>query len=139
MHEALSSIHVANRTYVDDFLDENVMRRVEALCRSLKPLPDTHRKDPKLLAVANEVASWQLERLKTNLNDMGFVIESASDATTISGSARVETVSWILSTSTYKFTGRFFLVDFSSPLSATEKVSGNYQYCEDGRVGFQRI
>lgn len=96
MHESLPSIHIANRTYVDDFLDERVLRRVEALCRSLKPLPDTHRKDPQLLAVANEVASWQLERLRTNVRDMDFVIESPFDAMTISGSVRVETVSQIL-------------------------------------------
>lgn len=95
MHEALPSIHVANRTYVDDFLDERVMRRVEALCRSLEPLPDSHKRDPKLLAVANKVASWQLERLNANLKDMGFVIESSFDTMTISGSARVEMVSWI--------------------------------------------
>jgi hypothetical protein len=92
MHKALPSIHVANRTYVDNFLDEEVMRRVEALCRSLKPLPNTYS-DPKLLAVANEVASWQLEHLNTNLKEMGFVIESYFDIMTISGSTRVETVS----------------------------------------------
>ncbi|KAF8203346.1 hypothetical protein BJ912DRAFT_352658 [Pholiota molesta] len=90
MHKVLPSIHVANRTYVDDFLDEEVMRRVEALCRSLKPLPNTYS-DPKLLAVANEVASWQLEHLNTNLKEMGFVIESSFDIMTISGSTRVET------------------------------------------------
>ncbi|KAF9482851.1 hypothetical protein BDN70DRAFT_874437 [Pholiota conissans] len=94
MHAAASSIHVANRAFVDDFLDHSVMRRVEALLRSIKGLPDISKRDPHLVTVANYVSSWQLERLRTNLSDMGFVIESPFVATTISGSSRVET--WIM-------------------------------------------
>ncbi|KAF9471040.1 hypothetical protein BDN70DRAFT_998755 [Pholiota conissans] len=94
MHAAASSIHFANRAYVDDFLDHLVMRRIEALLRSIKGLPDISKRDPHLVTVANYVSSWQLERLRMNLGDMGFVIESSFVATTISGSSRVET--WIM-------------------------------------------
>ncbi|KAF9476107.1 hypothetical protein BDN70DRAFT_882808 [Pholiota conissans] len=90
MHKALPSINVANRTYVNDFLSRNVFRRVEALCRSLKPLPSVSRQDSKLFSVANDVASWQLERLESSMSAMGFVIESAFMTTTISGSSRIE-------------------------------------------------
>ena len=65
--------------------------------RSIKPLPDNGRKEPKLVEVANVVATSQLERLEKNLNEMGYSIESAADAATIGGSFRVETVrSWLL-------------------------------------------
>ncbi|KAF8970853.1 hypothetical protein BDZ97DRAFT_1789054 [Flammula alnicola] len=94
MHEALPSVHPANRTHVDDYLDDSSLRRVEALLRSIKPVPDNSRKDPKLMEVATTVAASQLDRLKANLNEMGFFIESPLDATTIAGFARVET--WIL-------------------------------------------
>ncbi|KDR77265.1 hypothetical protein GALMADRAFT_225374 [Galerina marginata CBS 339.88] len=94
MYDALPSIHVANRKLVDDYLDDHSLWRVEALLRSIKPLSDTGRKERKLLEIANTVASSQFERLKKNLEDMGYSIESGTDATTIGGSARVET--WIL-------------------------------------------
>ena len=97
IYELLPSIHVANRKLVDDYLDDNSLRRVEALLRSIKPLPDNGRKEPKLVEVANVVATSQLERLEKNLNEMGYSIESAADAATIGGSFRVETVrSWFL-------------------------------------------
>ncbi|KAF8883174.1 hypothetical protein CPB84DRAFT_1851026 [Gymnopilus junonius] len=94
MHSLLPSIHVANRKLVHDYLDHDSLRRVEAMLRSIKPLPDTGRKDPKLGEIANLVASYQLQRLEKNLTDMGYFIESGMDATTIGGSARIET--WIL-------------------------------------------
>lgn len=94
MHDLLPLIHVANRKLVDDYLEDDSLRRVEALLRSIKPLSDTGRKGPKLVEVANMVASSQLERLEKNLNDMGYFIESGADATTIGGSARIETVSF---------------------------------------------
>lgn len=92
MYELLPSVHVANRKWVDDYLDNRSLRRVEALLRSIKPLPDSGRKEPKLAEVANMVASSQLERLEKNLTEMGYSIESAADATAIGGSARIETV-----------------------------------------------
>ncbi|KDR77268.1 hypothetical protein GALMADRAFT_246576 [Galerina marginata CBS 339.88] len=94
MYDALPSIHTANRKLVDDYLDGHSLWRVEALLRSIKPLSDTGRKERKLLEIAKAVASAQLERLKTNLDAMGYSIESSTVATAIGGSARVET--WIL-------------------------------------------
>ncbi|PPQ77943.1 hypothetical protein CVT25_015418 [Psilocybe cyanescens] len=92
MNDILPQIHIANRVYVDDYLDDPNITRVEALLRSIKPLSET--KEPKLQEVANTVSSRQMARLRTNLSDMGHVIESQLDATTIAGGTRVET--WIL-------------------------------------------
>lgn len=92
MNDILPQIHIANRVYVDDYLDDPNITRVEALLRSIKPLSET--KEPKLQEVANTVSSRQMARLRTNLSDMGHVIESQLDATTIAGGTRVETVSF---------------------------------------------
>ncbi|PPQ91056.1 hypothetical protein CVT25_013909, partial [Psilocybe cyanescens] len=84
-----------NRVYVDDYLDVPVLTRLDALLRSIRPVPENAKKDHNLIEVANTVASLQMERLKMNLSDMGHVIESSLDAVTIAGgSFRVET--WIL-------------------------------------------
>uniref|UniRef100_A0A8H7XPD5 EF-hand domain-containing protein n=1 Tax=Psilocybe cubensis TaxID=181762 RepID=A0A8H7XPD5_PSICU len=86
---------VTNSIYVDDYLDVPILTRLDALLRSIRPVPDNVRKDHNLIEVANIMASLQMERLRTNLADMGHVIESSLDATTIAGgSSRVET--WIL-------------------------------------------
>ncbi|KAH9474631.1 hypothetical protein JR316_0013095 [Psilocybe cubensis] len=92
MHQLLPQIHIANRIYVDDYLDNPVITRIEALLRSIKPLPEI--KEPKLQEIANTVSSRQMTRLRANLSDMGHVIETRMDATTIAGGFRVET--WIL-------------------------------------------
>ncbi|KAF8966317.1 hypothetical protein BDZ97DRAFT_1917696 [Flammula alnicola] len=94
MHDALPSIHLANRSYIDEYLSEIPFRRVEAVLRSIRPLPDSADKESKLSEMANSIANAELQRLLANLNEMSFILESSLDVNAVGGTERVET--WIL-------------------------------------------
>ena len=91
---ALREIHVANRAYVDDYLDNDSLRQIEALILSIKPLPVSFAKPSKLKEIAEDVAATQSKSLEDNLSVAKYVIESVEDVVAIGqGSTRVETVS----------------------------------------------
>ncbi|KDR82349.1 hypothetical protein GALMADRAFT_817903 [Galerina marginata CBS 339.88] len=94
MHHAFSSVHLANQAFVGCYLNDLNFLRIEGLLRSTKPLPHNARKERKICDIAASVAASMEHRLLTNLKEMSFVVDSASDVTLIAGSRRVET--WIL-------------------------------------------
>lgn len=61
--------------------------------RSVKPLPDNMPKDSKLSEIAESMATIQKKQLLANLQEVSFLIKSASDAVLIAGPDRIETVS----------------------------------------------
>ncbi|KAF8912168.1 hypothetical protein CPB84DRAFT_1957799 [Gymnopilus junonius] len=94
MLQAIDSIHPANRAFADYYFNANILRRVEALVRSIKPIPVNTSKDSKLSEMAESMASLQEKRLLANLQEVSFIIKSTSDVRLIAGSSRIET--WIL-------------------------------------------
>lgn len=93
IHELLPSIHIANRTYIDDYLGDISFRRIESLLRSIRPLPEDAGKEPKLSEMTMSIANAELRRLNANLKELSFLLESAPDVADIGGEGRVETVS----------------------------------------------
>jgi hypothetical protein len=93
MHEALLSAHPANRSFVDEYLNYSCFNRIEALLRSIKPLPDNARKDSRVSEIAESMAALQERRLKANLTEVSFIVESVPDVALVTGLGRVETVS----------------------------------------------
>ena len=94
MHKTLPEIHVANRAYVDDYLDNYSLRQIEALISSIKPLPISFEKPSKLRKIAEDVAAAQSKILEDNLSVAKYVIETDEDVVAIiQGSTRVEAVS----------------------------------------------
>ncbi|KDR82341.1 hypothetical protein GALMADRAFT_237605 [Galerina marginata CBS 339.88] len=94
MHDAFSSVHLANRAFVGIYLNDWYFRRIEGLLRSMKPVPYDARKEQKISDIAASVAASEEKRLLANLTAMSFVIDSPADVSLIAGSRRVET--WIL-------------------------------------------
>ena len=94
MHKTLPEIHVANRAYVDDYLDNYSLRQIEALISSIKPLSISFEKPSKLKKIAEDVAAAQSKILEDNLSVAKYVIETDEDVVAIiQGSTRVEAVS----------------------------------------------
>ncbi|KIM34875.1 hypothetical protein M413DRAFT_450024 [Hebeloma cylindrosporum] len=94
MHEALLSAHPANRSFVDEYLNHSCFNRIEALLRSIKPIPDNARKDSRVSEIAESMVTLQESRLEANLTEVSFIVESVPDVALITGLGRVET--WIL-------------------------------------------
>jgi hypothetical protein len=99
MHEALLSALPANRSYVDEYLNHSCFNRIEALLRSIKPLADNARKDSRVSEIAESMAKLQESRLKANLMEVSFVVESVPDVSLVAGLGRIETVRLALLTS----------------------------------------
>lgn len=95
MHEALLSAHPANRSFVDEYLNHSCFNRIEALLRSIKPLPDNARKDSRVSEIAESMVALQERRLKANLTEVSFIVESVPDVALVTGLGQVETVSLV--------------------------------------------
>ncbi|KAF8970857.1 hypothetical protein BDZ97DRAFT_1407102 [Flammula alnicola] len=95
MHNALLSAHPANRSYVDEYLNHPSFNRLEALLRSITPLPDNAHIDSKLTEIADSMTSLLERRLVLNLTEMSYILESPATVSLVAGTGRIET--WILS------------------------------------------
>ncbi|KAF5325471.1 hypothetical protein D9619_010061 [Psilocybe cf. subviscida] len=99
MHELLPLIHPGNQRYVDRYLDCYVMGHIEAALRSTKDV-GVDRQSPQLKELALFYADIQETALKTNLEEMSYIISSPADANLVVGAARVEAASIFLHVST---------------------------------------
>ncbi|KAF5325410.1 hypothetical protein D9619_010003 [Psilocybe cf. subviscida] len=91
MHELLPSLHPANRVYVDEYLDGYTMETIESILRSTKSVTDGQHS--QIAELAQVYADAQEAALRTNLEEVSYVISSVADATLVAGPARAE--SWI--------------------------------------------
>jgi hypothetical protein len=91
-------IHPANLRYVNWYLDCYSMRHIEAMLRSTKDV-GVDKQNPQLKQLALAYADIQETALKTNLEEMSFIISSPADANLVAGAFRVEAVSISLETS----------------------------------------
>ncbi|KAF5325407.1 hypothetical protein D9619_010006 [Psilocybe cf. subviscida] len=91
MHEILPSLHPANRVYVDHYLDGNSIGTIEGILRSTKSV--THAQHGQIAELAQFYADAQETALRTNLQEVSYLISSVADATLVAGPARAE--SWI--------------------------------------------
>lgn len=92
MHELLPLIHPANQYYVDRYLYSYVVDHIEAIIRSTKDV-GADRQSPQLSELALFYADIQEAALKTNLEEVSYIISSPADANLVAGATRAETVS----------------------------------------------
>lgn len=92
IHQALSSVHPANRSYAEEYMSNKSFNVLEAMLRSVTPLADNTRIDADLAGMANELSTLLESRLLMNLEEMSFVLESPATVNLVVGSGRVETV-----------------------------------------------
>ena len=92
IHQALSSVHPANRSYAEEYMSNKSFNVLEAMLRSVTPLPDNTRIDAKLAGIADSMSTLLESRLMMNLEEMSFVLESPATVNLVVGSGRIETV-----------------------------------------------
>jgi len=90
----LEYVHVANRAYVEQFLDDPFFTWIDGLLRSVN-LPDNDYYDPALNSVAKSIREIEEQRLLANLQAFKYVLESPETIKIVGHSGRVETVSSI--------------------------------------------
>jgi predicted metal-dependent HD superfamily phosphohydrolase len=95
MHELLPLIHPANQRHVNWYLDCYSMRHIEAMLRSTKDV-GVDKQSPQLKQLALFYADMQETALKTNLEEISYIISSPADANLVAGASRVEAVSILL-------------------------------------------
>jgi hypothetical protein len=95
MYELLPSLHPANRVYVDEYLNGYSMDTIEGILRSTKNVTDGQN-STQIAELAQFYADTQESALRTNLQEVSYVISSVADATLVAGPARAESVRAIL-------------------------------------------
>ncbi len=88
IHQALSSVHPANRSYAEEYMSNKSFNVLEAMLRSVTPLADNTRIDADLAGMANELSTLLESRLLMNLEEMSFVLESPATVNLVVGSGR---------------------------------------------------
>ncbi|KAH9480236.1 hypothetical protein JR316_0006834 [Psilocybe cubensis] len=94
MHKAFRTVLWANQPYVDDYLNSMAVLTLEGILRSIKPLPSTAEKEPKLMEIVERLRASREELILSNLKEMSYLLQSPADVAVIVGSGRVET--WFL-------------------------------------------
>lgn len=93
MHKAFRTVLWANQPYVDEYLNSNGILTLEGILRSIKPLPVTAEKEPKLMEIVETLRTSQEELILANLKEVSYLLQSPADVAVVVGSGRVETVS----------------------------------------------
>lgn len=92
MHKMVVSLHPLNKKFAYMYLDDYVIDRIEAILRPIHSIPSDTPRDPKLVDIATSMAALQEQRLRSNLKEMSYLIQTEADARLIAGPERVETV-----------------------------------------------
>lgn len=92
IHRVVLHVYPPNRAYADEYMSNKSFNTLEALLRSITPLPDKARIDSRLADIVESMSSLMETRLMKNLEEMHFVLESPATVNLVVGTGRVEAV-----------------------------------------------
>lgn len=93
MFEMLDYVLPSNRRGVDEYLFHTSFWRVELLLRSTTPVNPATLLDPDLVRYTEMYTTAEEKRLETNLEEVGYELDTTATVSLVTGEGRIERVS----------------------------------------------
>jgi hypothetical protein len=93
MFEMLDYVLPSNRRGVDEYLFHTSFWRIELLLRSTTPVNPATLLDHDLVRYTDMYTAAEEKRLETNLEDVGYELDTTATVSLVTGEGRIERVS----------------------------------------------